>query len=139
MEDGGEDSSKGARIAIQQMLVGASVIATQQGLAASEPDDIMDYKKMVGYMTSLEPLHQLLLWLLYWEGESLRGIASTWDTDELNVIREHKVLLEFLQKSIQKGKANPPPRIRPGLRDIALKIQKKLGKGKFTQLLEERT
>ena len=137
LEDAGEDSTKGARIAIQQLLVGASVIATQQTMSA-EPDEIMDYKKMVHYMTELEPIHQLLLWMLYWEGESLRGIASKWDTDELNVIREHKVLLEFLQKSIQKGKANPPPRIRPGLRETAFKMSKDHPKGKFTRLLEER-
>ena len=139
MDEGGEDSSKGARIAIQQLLVGASVIATQQGMNAAEPDEIMDYKKMVHYMTALEPIHQMLLWLLYWEGESLRGIAGIWETDELNVIREHKVLLEYLQKSIQKGKANPPPRVRPGLREISFKLGKESPVGKFTALLEERT
>ena len=93
---------------------------------------------MVVYMTHLEPIHQLILWQLYWEGESLRGIASNWNIDELNVIREHKVLLEYLQKCISKGESLPPPRIRPGLRDTAQSLAKDSDTGKFTALMKKR-
>ena len=117
-----DDGEKGQRIAIQQLLIGASIIATKQGLEAT-PDEAVDYKRVINFITALEPIHQLLLWKVYWEGFSLRSVASEWDTDELNVIREHKVLLDFLQKSSVRGEASKIPRVRPGLKDASLNIQ----------------
>lgn len=137
MGDSTDKGPSGARLAIQQLLVGASVIAAKQGLAAAQPDEMMDFKKMLMLMVDLEPVHQMLMWLLYWEGYSLRGIADHWETDELNVIREHKVLLDYLLKAMTKGKAPDPPRVRPGLKDIANKINQDGHAGRFTELLQE--
>ncbi|MCB0335369.1 MAG: hypothetical protein KDD62_03665, partial [Bdellovibrionales bacterium] len=41
-----ESGTQGARIAIQQLLIGASVIATRQGIEAALPDEAMDYKRL---------------------------------------------------------------------------------------------
>ena len=125
-----------ARGAIRQLLVGASMLAMREGIAGSLPDQVMDYKRMIEHMGSLEIVHQVLLWQTYWEGKSMRNLASEWEMDELNVIREHKVLLSHLQKCITKGKSVVPPRVRPGLKEIALKLKKKLKIGPFSDLLK---
>ena len=132
----GEDS--GTRIAIQQLLVGASIIAARQGLASATPAELIDYKSMIEIMTRLDPFHQLLIFKIYWEGESLRSIANEWRTDELNVIREHKILLEYIQKSITRGKEITPPRIRPGLQEISIKLKRKETVGVFSRLITEK-
>lgn len=137
MDDGEGAGPSGSRLAIQQLLVGASVIAAKQGMAAAGPDDLIDYKRMLMILIQLEPVHQSLMWLLYWEGYSLRGIADHWETDELNVIREHKVLLEFMQKALAKGKPGTPPRVRPGLKDISVRVKKDSPDGRFNELFQE--
>ena len=137
MDDGEGSGPSGSRLAIQQLLVGASIIAAKQGLAAAAPDEMIDYKRMLKVLMQLEPVHQTLMWLLYWEGYSLRGIADHWQTDELNVIREHKVLLEYMQKSLAKGKAAAPPRVRPGLKDVSSIVKKDSPNGCFNELLQE--
>ena len=132
---GDEDSDQETRYAIQRLLIGASVIATRQGLEAALPDEMMDYKRMLESLSSLEELHQMLMWKVYWEGVSLRGLADEWETDELNVIREHKVILDYLQKALGRGRQMKRPRVRPGLRDTALKLKRKSPEGMFTQLI----
>ncbi len=135
--DGEDSGPSGMRIAIQQLLVGATIIAARQGLANAQPDEMMDFKRMLICMKPLEPVHQVLLWKIYWEGHSLRGVADAWNTDELNVIREHKVLLEYLQKALAKGKSVPPPRVRPGLKDITKTLDPEQLKGIFSQIGNE--
>lgn len=131
-----EAGSQGTRIAIQQLLIGASVIATRQGLDAAGPDDTLDFKKMVSTMAKLEAVHQLLLWKIYWEGNSLRRLAGEWKTDELNVIREHKVIVEFLHKHFTRGRNIKFPRVRPGLRHVIGNLTEKQEKGVFATFLE---
>jgi RNA polymerase sigma factor (sigma-70 family) len=118
-----EDSSKAARIAIQQLLIGASIIATRRGIEAANPEEALEFKEMFTTIAELEPIHQSLIWHVYWEGKSLRGVATDWETDELNVIREHKVIIEYLQKRMSDGSPPEIPKIRPGLRDIAERIE----------------
>ena len=134
--DGG---SQGQRIAIQQLLVGASVLATKQGLDASLPDETIDYKRMISQLTRLAPIHQMLIWKVYWEGHSLRGLAGEWDTDELNVIREHKVLLQFLFKCVEKGSTSDPPKIRPGLATVVIEDQGENPEGIFVSFIKKVT
>lgn len=130
-----EESDQETRYAIQRLLIGASVIATRQGLESALPDEMMDYKRMLELLGELEDLHQMLMWKVYWEGISLRSLATDWETDELNVIREHKVILDYLQKALGRGRQAKRPRIRPGLRDMALKLKRKNPRGMFTQLI----
>lgn len=132
----GDDDDE-ARHAIQRLLIGASVIASRQGMEGASPDDVMDYKRMVEALASLEELHQLMMWKVYWEGLSLRSVASEWETDELNVIREHKVILEYLQKAFGRGKQLKRPRVRPGLRDVALALKRKTTMAMFSQLIPQ--
>lgn len=134
-----ETGTQGARIAIQQLLIGASVIATKQGIEAALPDDAVDYKRLIVKLAELDPVHQNLIWGVYWEGNSLRSVASSWDTDELNVIREHKVLIEYMQKLLSEGKAKKPMKVRPGLKPIAEKLKTDGEVGQFSEFLEKQS
>ena len=68
-ESSGSDDSD-ARSAIRELLIGASLVATKQAVANGPlPDELMDYKRMVGVMACLEPGHQLLLYKVYWDGK----------------------------------------------------------------------
>ncbi len=134
--DGG---TQGQRIAIQQLLIGASVIATKKGVEAALPDEAVDFKRMASKLTILHPLHQLLIYKVYWEGASLRGLAGEWNTDELNVIREHTVILKFLYKIVEENQDTPPPKIRPGLRDLLGNVVIEGEVGKIEQIIQERT
>jgi len=116
--DGGDDSGRGS---IRQLLIGASILAVKNATDGSA-EDLIDQKRMITFMSGLDLVHQWLLWKIYWEGSSLRMLATEWETDELNVIREHKILLAFLMKRFSKGRPPPTPKIRPGLRTVAARI-----------------
>lgn len=134
-ESSGNDDAD-MRSAIRELLVGASIVATKQAVAEGPlPDDLIDYRRMVGVMAALEPLHQWLLYKVYWDGLSLRTVATEWDTDGLNVMREHKVLITYLQKSMAMGKPAPLPKVRPGLKTLITKFKKEGSKGPFTDAL----
>lgn len=130
---GGDDDM---RSAVRQLLVGASLVAMSQTIDDPQPDELLDYKRMVSVMSVLEPVHQLLLYKVYWDGLSLRTVASDWDTDGLNVMREHKVLLVYLHKSMALGKPAVKPKVRPGLRGMALKLKKDGSHGPFSDVLK---
>lgn len=132
-----EDGDGDARGAIRNLLVGASFIAAKQGISTSLPDEVMDYKRMIKIVADLENVHQMLLWKVYWEGASLRNLAVEWETDELNVIREHKVLLAFLFKQIGSQKPLLKPKIRPGLREIAMKLRKDKKTAVFREFMNQ--
>jgi DNA-directed RNA polymerase specialized sigma subunit len=136
IDEAGGDSEGDVRGAIRQLLVGASFIAARQGINTSTPDDVMDYKRMITIVSSMEPVHQLIIWKVYWEGASLRNIASEWETDELNVIREHKSVLAYLYKQFSNSKTILKPKIRPGLRPISIKLRKEGKPGVFSGMLK---
>ncbi len=134
-ESSGSDDSD-MRSAVRELLVGASIVASRQAVSADPlPDDLVDYKRMVSVMAVLEPVHQWLLYRVYWDGLSLRTVASEWETDGLNVMREHKVLLAFLQKSMAAGKPAPAPKVRPGLKELTVKFKREGSKGPFSDVL----
>lgn len=124
------------RTAIRNLLTGANLIAIKQGISsAPSPEEMADYKRMVVVLAKLEIVHQFIMWFAYWEGLSLRNIADNWNTDELNVIREHQALLIFLQKCLTKGKSLPQMKVRPGLRPIALKLKQESTEGPFSRIV----
>ena len=129
------DDEGGIRIALQQLLVSASIISTRQGLSSETPEDLTEYKRVVELLNDMEPVHQELLWKVYWEGESLRGVADEWEIDSLNVIREHQVLLEYMQKLYKMGRKVEKPRIRPGLKDLASKFKRDNNIGAFSRMI----
>lgn len=134
--DGGADGEGDTRGAIRQLLVGATFIAAKQGISTSGPDEVLDYKRMLEIVGDLEVVHQLLVWKIYWDGLSLRNLAEEWETDELNVIREHKALLAYLSKQVSVQKQIGKPKVRPGLRIISLKLKKDKKPGIFSELLK---
>lgn len=134
-EPSGNDDAD-MRAAVRELLVGASIVATRQAVSSDPlPDDLIDYRRMVGVMAALEPVHQWLLYKVYWDGLSLRTVATEWETDGLNVMREHKVLIAYLQKSMAQGKPGPTPKIRPGLKALMAKFKQEGSKGPFTDVL----
>lgn len=137
LEQGMTDDIEGVRLAIRQLLVGASLLASRQGMAAMSPEEAFDCKKMIEVAAELDLMHQVLLWKTYWEGLSLRSVATEWETDELNVMREHKAVLTYLFKALSANKINfEKPKIRPALRIIAQKLKKEMKDGPFTQALK---
>ena len=124
------------RAAIRHLLISANLLVARQGIASALPDEAMDYKKLIMILGEIEPIHQMIMWKVYWEGLSLRNVADNWDTDELNVIREHKVLLSYLQKSISKGNSKPIPKLRPGLRKVAVKLKKEKLETPFADIIQ---
>jgi len=136
IQDSNSGDESDQRSAIRELLIGASVIATKQAAATDPlPDELLDYRRMVTVMAALEPTHQWLLYRVYWDGISLRNVAVEWDTDGLNVMREHKVLLVYLQKSMALGKPATKPKVRPGLKPLAIRYHKEGSKGPFTDVL----
>jgi len=132
---GGGDDMRGA---IRHLLVGASIIAAKQGSLSDQPDDLIDVKRTIAYIATLELVHQIVLYKIYWEGLSMRSVAAEWETDELNIIREHKVLLGYLQKCLGKGKAGVKPKLRPGLKEIGLKLKREFPEPPFERFISER-
>jgi DNA-directed RNA polymerase specialized sigma subunit len=139
---GGEDSGdfeSNSRAGIRNLLLGATVAAATQNASSSSPEEVLDYKRIIEVLATLEPIHQEIMWQVYWEGESMRTVASSWETDELNVIREHKVILTHLSKSIATQRSLEAPRVRPGLKAHAVKIEKSKKAGMFRQLISKGT
>lgn len=134
---GDDDNDKGVRVGIQQLLISACVISTKHGMDSVSPDDATEFMNLANELSTMEPLHQLLMWKSYWEGYSLRGIASEWETDELNVIREHKVILTYLQKAFATGREVNIPRVRPGLTDANITLKDTEQYGIFSKKIGE--
>lgn len=132
-----DDSEQSIKVALQQLLISAALVSTKQGLSNETPEDNLEYKRVAEVLENLEPIHQELVWKIYWEGYSLRGLAEEWDVDPLNVIREHQVLLEYLQKFYQLGKKVESPKVRPGLRDQNAAIKKLNKSSSFQKYLHE--
>lgn len=135
--DEGGTGGDSNRAGIRQLLMGASILASKEDAGPAVPDDVLDYKRMITHMASLALVHQLILWSVYWEGESMRGVASQWDTDELNVIREHKAILSFLNKCVSGHKPAKALRVRPGLRTIEAKLNKQKTAAPFTDIINK--
>ncbi len=129
-----EEGDKAMRASIRQLLIGATLVTTRQGLASASLDDLVDTKRVVTFLAHLEVIHQVIIWIMYWHGDSMRSIASEWEMDELNVIREHKALVDHLQRAIEKNTSFEPLRVRPALKRIAIEMKQKRKMGPFTEL-----
>ena len=138
MDDDDDYSSSSMRNAVRGLLTGASLLMARQESHSEIPDDILDFKKLLEILARLEIVHQLIIWKAYWEGDSLRGIATEWETDELNVMREHKVIVEFLHRAMVKRGIAEKPKIRPGLRNVALSLKRAKNDGPFSDFVEGR-
>lgn len=136
---GGGEGGDDARSAIRGLLVSASLLAAGSSGEDGFGEEALDAKRMVMAMVPLDVVHQEIMWKLYWEGVSMRGLADEWSIDELNIVREHKALLGFLQKvfATPSGKTvGEPPKVRPGLKDVSAALKKKKSLPPFTRIVE---
>ena len=128
-------ADEGLRMAIRQMLTSASMIAAFQE-SATNPENQIEYRKMLTVMAELEKVHQSIIWLMYWQGQSMRSIATDWEVDELTVIREHKEIVRYLLGRLSKSNSRSKRlKIRPGLRPVAQRLRKTRDAAPFEQFL----
>jgi RNA polymerase sigma factor (sigma-70 family) len=125
------DESKSAeeqiRSTIRQMLASASLVAAFKDGSTNNPETLLEYKRLFEGLSTLEPVHQSILWGIYWGGQSMRSLAEEWGIDELTVIREHKEILSFVEERLSntKAKVTKKLKIRPSLRAVSLQMRKK--------------
>ena len=123
------------RSSIRQILVGAALLSAHQ-VGGLSTDDSVDLKSAVHLMATLDVVHQMLLYSIYWEGKSLRQLAADWGIEGLTVIREHRVILDFLGKKLSGVKGRLLlPKVRPGLREVAASFLPERSKGPFADLI----
>ncbi|RME61573.1 MAG: hypothetical protein D6780_01380 [Candidatus Dadabacteria bacterium] len=132
----GEEGQGGINHLIKQMLIAASLIAGKHGHSDASPEELLDYKKLLKVLAKLHLIHQVIVWRVYWEGDSLRGIAADWNIDELNVIREHKNILSYLEKFMTRTREPRALEVRPSLKEIVLKLQQDGIKPPFVLFLQ---
>lgn len=125
----GEDESgeESVRSSIRQLLTSASVIAIFQESGMQNPEKALEYKRLFEGLSALEPIHQSIIWAIYWSGQSMRALAEEWEIDELTIIREHREILKYVQARVSnpKQKITKKLKIRPSLRGIAQQMRKK--------------
>ncbi|MFN8391697.1 MAG: hypothetical protein U0136_15520 [Bdellovibrionota bacterium] len=133
----GESGEDAMRSSVRQMIAGASLIAAFREAGMGNPESAVEYKQMLNVMAALDPVHQAIIWAVYWQGQSMRSLAEEWEIDDLSVIREHKEILEYLCSQIEAGRnANPKPlKVRRGLRAMALQLKRNKDRGPFVQFL----
>ncbi len=134
---GDGDGDDSMRSSVRQMLAGASLIAAFREAGVNNPESAVEYKQLLTVMSALDPVHQAIIWAVYWQGQSMRSLAEEWGLDDLSVIREHKQILEHLCIELEagaKGKAKPL-KVRRGLRAIALQLKRNKDQGPFAQFL----
>ena len=128
---GGEDST--VRGSVRQLLAGASLLAAFQESGTENPEIALEYKRLITAMASLEPVHQLITWCIYYKGQSMRSLAEEWEIDDLSVIREHREILKYLCGYLEstRGKVPKKLKVRRGLRTIAQQMRRKKDEGPF--------
>jgi hypothetical protein len=138
---GGDDgiNEDGMRASVRQMLTGASLVAAFKEIGIVGHDTALEYKELVLKLSALEPVHQSILWAIYWQGQSMRSVAESWELDDLSVIREHREILIYLSELIDAGKKSKvkPLKVRRALHPMVLRLKKGKDPGPFSQLLSE--
>jgi RNA polymerase sigma factor (sigma-70 family) len=134
----GEDT--GMKNSIKQLITGASLIATFQESASENQENLVDQKRLIELVAEMEPVHQDILWAIYYQGQSMRALAESWGLDDLAIIREHKEILMYLSERFADGrkvKAKSALKVRRGLRTRAMDLKKKKEQGSFSRMLSE--
>ena len=131
----GEMSVSGS---IRELLSGAAMVAAFRNVGTDNPEIATEYKRLAEILSELEVVHQEIIWEMYYNGLSMRSIADDWSVDDLSVIREHKVLLEYLADRIEGGKAKRQ-QIKPrrGLNAIVERFAEENKQGSFSSLVNQ--
>ena len=121
--DGGSDDQ--VRSSVRQLLASASMLAALREISEGGAENAVDYKRMIKVVSDLEPVHQAIIWGVYYQGHSMRALATEWGIDELNIIREHQVILQHIfARMSEPKKIIGRLKVRPGLRQIAQQLRK---------------
>lgn len=132
-EEGDGDSM---RLSVRQLLASAGMIATACELGQDNPERVFEYKQMLQVISELDPVHQGIIWGLYYCGQSMRALAKDWNIDELTIIREHKELLQYVHSRLSDPrKIIKKLKIRPGLRPQAQLMKRKKEISPFARFL----
>ena len=133
-EDDSADFTITLRSSVRQLLAGASLIAAFQESVSENPELSLEYKQLVEMLAQLEPVHQEIIWAVYYKGQSMRALAEEWKIDDLSVIREHKEIMSYLAGLFETGDKRPKNKIkvRRGLRTIAQDLRRANSEGAFT-------
>lgn len=125
--DNSESGEDQVRSTIRQLLASASILAAFKDSSPNNPETILEYKQLFESLAQLEPVHQALMWGIYWGGQSMRSLAEDWGIDELTVIREHKEILSYVESKLSnpKNRLGKKLKIRPSLRTVSLQMRKK--------------
>ncbi len=137
-----EEDTEGAslRNTIRQMLSSASVIAAFEQSGRENPAIALEYNEMLERLSALEPVHQEILYAIYWKDLSMRKLAEEWSLDELVIVREHKEILSYVFYMVSEGKApRKKLKIRPGLRPIAMKMKKSKSEPPFNKFASQQS
>lgn len=137
----GDPTEENMRSSVRNLLTGASLIAAFKEAGINNQEAAVEYKQVLSIMAKLDPVHQAIIWAVYWQGQSMRSLAEEWKLDDLSVIREHKEILEHLCETIEAGNKKPhkPLKVRRGLKNLALELKKNKDLGAFSQFLEQST
>ncbi len=136
---GDAEGEEGVRGSVRQMLAGASLVAAFKESAVDNPELALEYKELLLTMSALDPVHQSIIWAVYWQGQSMRNLAEEWGIDDLSIIREHKEILDHLSTRMENRSNStlPPLKVRRGLRAKALQLRKVKSSGPFTELAKK--
>ena len=130
------DGEEAMRASIKQLIAGASLLYAFRESNKENPELAVEYRRLLDTISELEPVHQSIVWSVYWEGNSMRALAREWDMDELSIIREHKEILRFLSGKVsgQTAKTNIKLKVRRGLKAKALELRKEKFESPFGRL-----
>lgn len=130
-----DDSIGGTlRSSVRQLILGATLVHLKESWENHADFDFHDYNKLIKAVCSLHVAHQWIIWKVYWEGYSLRGLAAEWQADPLTIIREHQAILNYLLGAFNKKQGLSPPKLRPSLRRVISASGKVLQKSPFLDL-----
>lgn len=121
-----DDDEEGLRMCVRQMITGAALVAAFKDSAIHNPEKVVEYRRLLEVVAALEPIHQEIMWAIYWKGQSMRNLATEWGIDELSIIREHKEIVDYLSNELADdavpGKKKIP-KIRRGLKPLAIQLK----------------
>jgi RNA polymerase sigma factor for flagellar operon FliA len=125
------------RVSVRQLLTSASLslIATFRDSAQSNPENALEYKRVLELIATMDTVHQNILFAIYWKGQSMRSLAEEWEIDELAVIREHQEILAYIAKRTESKTATTPLKIRRALKNVSLKLKRSKEDPPFARFL----
>lgn len=121
-----DDSENSVRASIRQLLSSANLVSSFYDSTSQNPEFSIEFKRMLVVVAEMDAVHQFILWNIYWQGQSMRSLATDWGIDELAIIREHQAILQYVQSRLSNPRSRIIKRlkIRPGLRQVAQKLRK---------------